>query len=94
MSKKSRVFLTMLFVIGVCAIVLGVFIVRRPVPESVTTQDEQADEQEMPVSQTVVVEETSASVEEETSGTIEVVPETSPTQNTNPFEGTYTNPFE
>ncbi len=33
-------------------------------------------------------------VEEVPAEAVEVVPETSPTQNTNPFEDTYKNPFE
>lgn len=42
------------------------------------------------------VEETESveQVLEETAEAVDVVPQTSPTDNTNPFEDTYTNPFE
>ncbi|MBI5794392.1 hypothetical protein HZA87_04935 [Candidatus Uhrbacteria bacterium] len=39
-------------------------------------------------------DETQQVQEEAPTETIEVVPETSPTKNTNPFSGTYSNPFK
>ena len=50
----------------------------------------QPAEEQQAVTEDNQVSDTSAEV----TGSVEVVPEASPTENTNPFEGTYKNPFE
>ena len=83
MSKYLRTILVivLLFILGV--ICWFVFFQDDP-EDNVEQQDQDASAQV----------ETQEEESPEVSATLEAIPETSPTENTNPFEGTYKNPFE
>lgn len=79
MSKYLRTLIALIVLLIVGGICLFIFY---PQPEP--------SEQEQTLSEDEQVSDTSAEV----SGSVEIVPEASPTENTNPFEDTYKNPFE